>query len=270
MKMAAATDDNTPTQLLAGYSPNAVRGLADDFLATGKPPAVGMGSKPEVQYKRDTIMNYAGEVASKLGLPFSQIQAAYAANKTAASQVIQRAARIDTNAQTLAVQFPRLAQLAAQIGQFGNITEQDLNAGKAAFENKFGGVAAGNYYELINSLRGEYASLIAATAGGKGGVGYLEPAEQAIPIGATPAQYMGKMQTILGTAKAAKDASWAEARERISNPYDLTGGNATAPQGGSGDGGQQALIQQAQDAISRGADPAKVKARLATMGVQMQ
>ena len=222
-KVAAITNPNQPTMLFAGLSLNGLKQGADIYLANGgSTQSIGRGTSPMVMAQRNTVINYAGALADKMGMTVPEITAAYKANASAATQIVQRVAKIDTTAQTLSTQFPRMAQLADKVGNLG-ITESDLTAGKAAYTRKFGSVDASNYYDLIQTLRSDYAAMQASVAGGRGGQFFAANAMDAIPAGLTSAQYIGIGQTIAQSAVNAKLASGQEAQSLIMNGNSPTG-----------------------------------------------
>lgn len=241
-----------------------------ESLSTGKMPSIGLGTKPKPVAIRSAILNMQGAMARKLGVTVPQIQALYAGDKKAAANAIDRVTKIDTISSSLTSQFPRLAELAAKVGDMG-ITESDLSAGKAAAARKFGSVDAGNYIELVQTVRSDYAAMQAAVAGGRGGQFFAANAQDAIPLGLTPDQYKGLQQTI---DQSAKNASTA-VRQGVANIF----GNIPGAVSGQGSQTQtptappadwltnynyDADIAAAKDAISRGAPVDAVRAQLLT------
>lgn len=213
--VSSIQDKNASNSAWGGLSFNALEQDAKLFLAqNGKMPSLGLGSSAQTQAKRNAIQNYAGQLADSMGMDVNQISALYKSNSKAAGGIIDRVAKIDTTAATLTSQFPRLAQLANSVGSLG-ITESDLTAGKAAASRKFGSVDAGNYIELIQTIRGDYAAMQAALAGGKGGQYFAQSAKDAIPLGLTSDQYMGLADTIQASAMNAKTAAASEANDLI-------------------------------------------------------
>lgn len=208
-------DKNASQSQWGGLSYNALYNNAQRYLATGSMPALGLGQNANVQAARLSIQNYAGQLADAAGLTQPQIQALYKANSTAASQIIQRVAKVDTISASLTTQFPRLADLAGKVGNLG-ITESDVTAGKAKVQQKFGSVDAANYVELLNTVRGDYAALQSAYAGSRGGEYFSRSAADAVPAGLTPDQYLGIMNTMQQSATNANVATQAVANNLIS------------------------------------------------------
>lgn len=198
---------NTTSNQLSGLTPNGLIQKAQEAMThNGNIQGMGLGATGKVGAQRQLITNYAGYLADKLGVTIPQITQLYAANSKAIGEVVSRVAKIDTTSSTLSGQFPRLAQLAANVGNLG-ITESDLTSGKANIAKKFGSVDAGNYAELIQTTRADYSALQAAVGGSRGGTFFAQNAEQAIPLGLTPDQYMGLAQTIQGSADIANQSS---------------------------------------------------------------
>lgn len=229
--IASLPDPDTPSGKLGGMSANGLKTKVDTYFTNGgNIQGLGMGSGPIQTVQRTAIMNYAGELAAKIGLTVPEMTAAYKANSSAATQITQRVARIDTTANTLAAQFPRLQQLADKLASQGvNITESDFQAGKAAILSKFGSPDAAAYYDLLQTVRGDYAAMQAAIAGGRGGLGYVENAKEAIPVGRTGAQYAAIGNQIGMSAANARQASGEQIHNLIygsTNPDAAAGGGA--------------------------------------------
>jgi len=221
---SAITDKNAANANWGGLSFNGLANAAKLYLAnSGKMPALGLGSSKDTQAKRNAIVNYAGQLADSMGMDINQISTLYKANSKAAGSIIDRVAKIDTTASSLVTQFPRLAQLAGQVGNLG-ITEADLTAGKAHAESKFGSVDAANYIELIQTVRSDYAAMQTSVAGGRGGQFFAQSAKDAIPLGLTPDQYLGLADTIQTSAMNAKTATADEATSLVNN-YSGIGGS---------------------------------------------
>jgi hypothetical protein len=96
---------------------------------------------------------------------------------------------------------------------------------------KFGSTAAANYFDLIQTLRSDYAAMQASVAGSRGGQYFAENAKDAIPVGLSPDQYIGIGQTIAQSAANAKAASGQEAQSLIMGGTNPTA--ATSPPGGT-------------------------------------
>ncbi len=211
------TKGNTPQASLGGLTANGLKNAAELYLAdNGKMPSLGLGSSAATQLKRNAIVNYGGAIADSLNMTLPQISAMYKADSTAASQIVQRVAKIDATSASLANQFPRLAQLADSVGNLG-ITESDLTASKATVARKFGGTDAANYIELINTVRQDYAAMQAAVGGSRGGEFFSQSAKDAIPLGLTGEQYRGLQQTIQLSAGNAQKGTQETANKLIGN-----------------------------------------------------
>jgi len=204
------SNPNATQTSLGGLTLNGLNQKAQAYLTNGgNIQGLGLSGKGNVALQRAMIQNYAGYLADKMGLTVPQITALYKANSKAAGQVISRAAKIETTSATLSAQFPRLQQLAQQVGNLG-ISEQDVTAGKIATEKKFNSVAAGNYVELLQTIRSDYSAMQASVAGSSGAQYFSEAADKAIPAGASPDVYAGLAQTIQGSAALAQKASGDE------------------------------------------------------------
>lgn len=215
---SAITDRNSPNKDWGGQSYNALFNNAKNYLATGgKLPSLGLGQNADVKKAKNAIINYAGQIADGMGLDITQISALYKANAKAASDIIGRAARIETVSNTLTSQIPRLATLADKVKALG-ITESDIQAGAAKAQSKFGSKDAANYIELIQTIRGDYSAMQASLAGSKGGQYFSEQANEAIPLGLTSEQYLGIKDTIGTSADLALSATGEEAGNLITNP----------------------------------------------------
>lgn len=200
---------------LGGLTVNGLTQKAKTYMANGgNIQGLGLSNSGSSGIQRTLIANYAGYLASQAGMDIPQITALYKANSKAAGEVISRIAKIDTTSNTLAGQFPRLAQLAQKVGNLG-ITESDLTKGKAEVARKFGSVDAGNYVELIQTIRGDYAAMQAAVGGSRGGEFFARNAQDAIPLGLTPEQYLGLADTIRTSAAIAQQSSGDEAKKLI-------------------------------------------------------
>lgn len=209
------TNPNESRSELGGLSVNGLIQKAQAYLTNGgNIQGLGLSGKGNVAAQRTLIANYAGYLADKAGMTVPQITAAYKANSKAATEVTSRIAKIDTTSATLTQQFPRLAQLAANVGNLG-ITEADLTAGKAAALRKFGSPDAANYIELLQTLRGDYSAMQAAIGGSRGGEFFARSAQDAIPLGLTPQQYLGIGQTIQASAAIAQKAAGDEVGKLI-------------------------------------------------------
>ena len=213
--VGSVADKNAPNNDWGGLSYNGLFNDAKLFLAeNGKMPSLGLGSNKSTQAKRDAIQNYAGQLADAMGMDVTQISAMYKANSKAASDIIGRVAKVEATSGALTSQFPRLAKLAGKVGNLG-ITESDLSGGKAAAARKFGSVDAGNYIELVQTVRGDYTAMQAALGGGRGGEFFARNAKDAIPLGLTPDQYMGLMDTITQSAAVSAQSTQAEAQKLL-------------------------------------------------------
>lgn len=207
----------------SGLTLNAIYQNALQYMSTGKMPTLGVGSKPKTIAARNAIQNKSGALLAAAGISLPQAQALFKGDAKAASDTIGRTARIETTAKTLTKQFPRLIELSSKVNTT-SFTESDLSAVKIAALRKTGDVDASNYLELINSVRGDYAAMIASIGGSKGGQSYAQTATEAIPVGMTPDQIAGIQKTIELTAQKATESS----SEVISGMFDNT------PSGGGG------------------------------------
>lgn len=227
-------DKNKAQSAFGGLSKTGVLNAAQLYLSNnGKMPSLGLGSSPTTQAKRDAIVNIGGAIADSLNLTLPQISAMYKANASSAQQIVSRVAKIDAVSNSLSNQFPRLSELATKVGNLG-ITESDITAGKAKAASKFGSVDAGNYVELIQTVRSEYAAMQSAVAGSQGSQYFAQSADKAIPIGLTPEQYQGLQQTILLSAGNATKGTQEEANKLIGNIGGNSlgsGGTLTSPDG---------------------------------------
>lgn len=222
--ISGITNPNLTQSSLGGLTVNGLTQKAQVYMTNGgNIQGLGLSNTGNVGVQRQLIANYAAYLATQSGLSVPQITAAYKANSKAATQVTERIAKIDTTSSTLSGQFPRLAQLATNVGSLG-ITESDLTAGKANVTRKFGSVDAGNYVELIQTIRGDYAAMQAAIGGGRGGEFFNKGAQEAIPIGLTADQYLGIAQTIKQSAAIAQQASGDEITKLIGAGSGSTGG----------------------------------------------
>lgn len=211
------TDKNVGRKEFGGLSFNALNNNAQLFLAnSGKLPSLGLGQAADVKTAKLAIQNYAGQIADSLGLNLPQISAMYKANSKAATDIVNRVAKVDATSNALANQFPRLAELADKVGGLG-IQESDLTKGKAELSRKFGSVDAANYIELIQTVRSDYAAMQAAIGGSKGGQFFSQSAVEAIPLGLTSDQYKGLQQTIQLSAINAQQGTSDEANKLIGN-----------------------------------------------------
>jgi len=225
---------NTGNPAWGGLSYNGLLNDAKLYLGNnGKMPSLGLGSKDSVVNARLAIQNFAGQLADSMGLDTNQYTALVKANSSAAKQIIERVAKVETVSAALTSQFPRLADLASKVQNLG-IQESDLNAGKTALTRKFGSVDAGNYIELINTVRGDYASLQASYAGSRGGQYFAAKSEDAIPLGLSPAQYLGIMQTMQNSAAAASSATQGEANDLVNSIGSPSTGSSASTSSSSG------------------------------------
>lgn len=206
---------NTGNGDWGGLSYNGLLNAASLYNAeNGKMPSLGLGQSGDVKKARLAVANYAGQLADALGLTTAQMSAMYKANSTSATQIVNRVAKIDAASNALGNQFPRLAQLAAKVGNLG-MTEADVTAGAAAAKSKFGSVDAANYIELLQTVRSDYSAMQSATSGSRGGEFFSRAAAQTIPLGLTPEQYTGLQQTILLSAVNAQKGTQDEANKLI-------------------------------------------------------
>ena len=207
---AYPSDENKNTiDPVLGVTPLALYNDARDFMFGIKAiQAVtgGLSSSGAVQNYKNTVKNKAGAMLDELGITQDQATALYKANSSAATQNVQRLARVDSISNSIVNQFPRLETLADKVKAAGiDVTEQDIQAGAAKALAKFGSQDAANYIELLNTIRADYAAQNAALAGSRGGEFFAKSAMEAIPLGYTGDQYKGLADTILKSATNVKD-----------------------------------------------------------------
>lgn len=204
-----STANNKNVGIAAGTNntPNGIYQAALDYMFTGKMPSMGVGSTPSVINTKTQILAIAGGLAQASGANLPDLQALYKANSSAATQNVQRLARVESVLKATQLNFPRLEELAANLKASGiNITESDLQAGSAAAQQKFGSTDAAAYTELINTIRSDYSAAQAALAGSKGGQFFAEAATHAIPTGLTPDQYEAIKNTLAYSSTNASSA----------------------------------------------------------------
>lgn len=223
--IATVKNPNETRKEFGGLTLNGLQQKAQTYMTNGgNIQGLGLSSSGNSGVQRTLIANYAGYLASQAGLDIPQITALYKANSKAATQIIGRVAKVDATSAALSAQFPRLQQLAGSVGNLG-ITESDLTKGKTEISRKFGSIDAANYVELIQTVRGDYASMQAALAGSNGGQFFAESAKEAIPLGLTPEQYAGIAETIKQSAQNASQATGQEAQKLIGTSSIKTGGS---------------------------------------------
>jgi len=217
-----------------GLSPNSIYENAIEYAFTGKTPALGLGNASQTRAARDAIQNKAGAIAAAAGTTFPQLQALYKSNEAAATQTVERLARVESVSQAMTLNIPRLAQLADQVKAEGiDITEADLQATQAQIESKFGSGPAASYIELINTMRSDYSAMQSGLAGSRGGQFFAAQAADAIPIGLSGQQYQQIGQTIQLSAQNATQAINGETQTLLG----ISGGlQAQVPGGTSGAG----------------------------------
>lgn len=206
---------NTPIAAIGNRTPNSVYqtalGIAfkDDKvqaavggLSTNTKTASG---RADVSFKR-IVTNVASAIGAKYGsLP--SLQALYKSDAAAATQTVERLARVDSVANAMVLNIPRLMQLSDQVKKSGvQLQESDLQAGQAAIQRKFGNTAAASYIELIQTLRSDYAAMQSGLAGSRGGQFFAANAADAIPIGLSSDQYKAIGDTIQLSATNASHA----------------------------------------------------------------
>jgi hypothetical protein len=196
---------------------------------------MGLGQAGQVKDYRMAVRIQGAEIAKALGIDEYSARALYKSNASAATQNVQRVARIESISNTMTTQMPRLAKMADQLKADGiNLTESDFQAGAASVLKKFGNVNASNYIELLATIRGDYSAYLAAVGGSRGGQHYSLNATQAIDIGLTGDQYLGNMNTIIQSAKNTNDAIQNETRALIGVSGSATSGVTTTDVGGAG------------------------------------
>lgn len=227
---AAPPDPTIGDQVGAGvaagtkYTPNAIYQDAIEYAMTGKVPTMGNGTAAQVQAARAAVNNTAAAIVTASGQNFPQLQALYKANQSAATQSVQRLARISIVENSTVNNFPRLETLADSVKAAGvTLTEADLQAGSAVVQQKTGSADAAAYVELINTVRSDYSAMQASIAGSRGGQFFSESAAQAIPLGLTSDQYKAIAKTISVSATNATNATNDEVNDLIS----ISGGSGT-------------------------------------------
>lgn len=230
--VSSIKDKNAGMPQFGGLSYNGLLNSAKVALANNmKVPSLGLGQAKDVKAARMAVINYAGQLADDLGMTADQISALYKANSKAAGAIVERVARVESISGALTSQLPRIAQLADKVKSLG-ITESDLQSGVAAVKRKFGSQDAANYVELINTVRGDYAGMQAALAGGRGGQYFAMQANDAIPLGLTGAQYLGLKDTIEQSAQNSLAATQEEAMRLIgTNSTSFSGSNGGSSEG---------------------------------------
>jgi hypothetical protein len=236
---AAPPDPTDPKSNVAdpttGLSPSAIYGDAIEYAFTGKTPALGLGNATQTRAARDAIQNKAGAIAAAAGTTFPQLQALYKSNEAAATQTVERLARVESVSQAMTLNIPRLAQLADQVKAEGiDITEADLQASAATIESKFGSGPAASYIELINTMRSDYSAMQSGLAGSRGGQFFAAQAADAIPVGLSSEQYQAIGQTIQLSAQNATQAINGETQTLLGTSGGLQSqipGGTTGPSG---------------------------------------
>lgn len=209
-----------------------------DMLYTGKPVQQYLGglsgsSGPGSAIK-NTIQNIAAAIEKVTGTNSSQFAALYKSNSAAATQNVERLARVESVLSATTLNFPRLQKLADSLASQGiNISESDLQATQADILRKFGSQDAASYIELINTIRSDYGAAQAALVGSPGGQYFVMNAAEAIPIGLSSAQYGAIKDTLVYSSKNAATAINDEVRNLIgtsgtsSASISSTGGSTT-------------------------------------------
>ena len=190
-----------------GMTPNGIYQASLEYAFTKSMPSLGLGSATQTRAARFAIVNKAAAIVSASGQTFPQLQALYKANSAAATQTVERLAKVESVAQAMSLNFPRLESLADQVAASGTqITESDLTATTASIERKFGNTAAAGYIELLQTMRSDYSAMQAGLAGSRGGQFFAAQASDAIPIGLTSAQYQNIYQQIQLSSQNATQA----------------------------------------------------------------
>ena len=159
--------------------------------------------RQDILYKR-TLTDVASAIGAKYGsLP--ELQALYKSDSAAATQTVERLAKVDSVSNAMTLNIPRLAALADKVNAAGiSVQESDLQATQADIMRKFGNTDAASYIELVQTMRSDYAAMQAGLAGGRGGQYFAASAADAIPLGLSSDQYKAIGQTIqLSAANAA-------------------------------------------------------------------
>jgi hypothetical protein len=230
-----------------GLSANSIYENAIEYAFTGKTPALGLGNATQTRAARDAIQNKAGAIAAAAGQTFPQLQALYKSNETAATQTVERLARVESVSQAMTLNIPRLMTLADQVKAEGiDITEADLQSSAATIESKFGSGPAASYIELINTMRSDYSAMQSGLAGSRGGQFFAAQAADAIPIGLSSEQYKAIGDTIQLSSQNATQAINGETQTLLG----ISGGlGAQVPGGTSGASGSSSDYQAYLKAI---------------------
>lgn len=227
---------------VGGFTPNAIYQDALELMFTGKAVQSfvgGLSNSGDSKTIKADITNKAAAIATALGGSFPKFQQAYKADSSAVKQNIERMARVDSIANSVINQIPRLSKLADQIKAEGidmtDITESDVQAGKASVLRRLGSNAAASYIELVQTIRADYAAQNAALAGSRGGEFFARTAQEAIPLGLTSDQYNILKDTMTASATNVKDGI----NKTVSELADKSNPSVAAT--GSGDGYQEYL-----------------------------
>ena len=213
-----------------GMTPNGIYQASLEYAFTKSMPSLGLGSATQTRAARFAIVNKAAAIVSASGQTFPQLQALYKANSAAATQTVERLAKVESVAQAMSLNFPRLESLADQVAASGTqITESDLTATTASIERKFGNTAAAGYIELLQTMRSDYSAMQAGLAGSRGGQFFAAQASDAIPIGLTSAQYQNIYQQIQLSSQNATQAINGE----VQNLLGTSGTSASSAAGGT-------------------------------------
>ena len=215
-----------------GMTPNGIYQASLEYAFTKSMPSLGLGSATQTRAARFAIVNKAAAIVSASGQTFPQLQALYKANSAAATQTVERLAKVESVSQAMSLNFPRLESLADQVAASGTqITESDLTATTASIERKFGNTAAAGYIELLQTMRSDYSAMQAGLAGSRGGQFFAAQASDAIPIGLTSAQYQNIYQQIQLSSQNATTAINGEVQNLLG-----TSGSSSSSTAGSSSG----------------------------------
>ncbi len=292
---ASAPTSGNGNRVIPGTAGRTEEALFNDavsaYLGTYKPLGRSTSAPGDKMYSR-FISDKAGAFSTKFG-PSAAVIGLYKGDTQAAQQQIVRLAKLDTQASVLSSQIPSLAKLAGNltdsqlrdmqdgIGRkdLSKLSVADFTALKEKWNRQTGSTSAAAYLEQIQTIQSEYAQLQASTAGSQGSQFLSASAQDAIPMGLTPQQYLAIGDQINSNVQKARVATSGVLSSIYSNVPILGAGNQAGP-GGTASGGQQSGpsgyapipfqvpsgydynyqrdLQQAQQAVAGGADPASV------------
>lgn len=204
---------------VTGITPNAIwqDAIRNIFEGTSVQSFVGgMSNTGQAKAAKQAIGNKAAAIVTAMGSSYPALQALYKANSAAATQNVERLARVESVTKALSLNFPRLEQLADQVKASGiEFTESDLQATQSEIARKFGSGPAASYLELIKTMQSDYGSIQSALAGSRGGQFFAQLGPEAIPLGLTSSQYENINKTLQLSSDNAKQAINSEVQDLI-------------------------------------------------------